>query len=66
MKGLIFRELYLGRKNMLVVAAVSFVFGIIGILIRLSMNIGNLALLSEETLTELDLNTYMIFSVMTG
>lgn len=66
MKGLIFRELYLGRKNMLVVAAVSFVFGIIGILIRLSMNIGNLSLLSEETLTELDLNTYMIFSVMTG
>ena len=63
MKGLIFRELYLGKNNTLVVLCISFVMGIIGILVRLSMKIGNLTMLPEETLAEIDLSTYLIFSL---
>ena len=66
MKGLIFRELYLAKNNTLTVVCISFAMGIIGILVRLSMKIGNLAKLPEETFTELDLTTYVVFSLVTG
>ena len=50
MKGLVFRELYLGRKNILLTTLVWIMFVIIGILIRLSMLYGNMAKLPLEDL----------------
>ena len=45
-KGCIFRMLYLNRKNLISAAAVFLVFTVLGLLVRLSMSIGNLARLA--------------------
>ena len=62
MRGLIYRELYLGRKVYItgILTVVLFIF--FGTLIRLSMLYGNLADLEEETYYTIDLMSYYVFS----
>ena len=42
MKGLLFKDLYIGRKNYIINISVALVFIIAGLLIRASMVYGNL------------------------
>lgn len=50
MKGLLFKELYLGRKNYLLMLTIWFMLSVLGILIRLSMLYGNMAKMPAEDL----------------
>lgn len=65
MKGLIFRELYLGRKRYATILAIWSIMFVLGILVRLSMNIGNLAMLPKEAFVQTDNVTYCIFTFLT-
>ncbi len=65
MKGLFFRELYLGRKSYISITAIAFIMMLMGILIRLSMRIGNLAKLDPEAFAETD-NVTSFLSVLTS
>lgn len=48
MKGLLYKEFYLGRKNYLAFLALAFVFALLGVLVCLSMICGNLQSLPIE------------------
>ena len=61
MKGLIFKELYLGRKNYLLMTAIWFMLSVLGILIRLSMLYGNLANIPTITSDGTDLIIFYTF-----
>ncbi|MGN0574451.1 MAG: ABC-2 transporter permease [Ruminococcus sp.] len=59
MKGLLFKDLYIGRKNYIINISVALVFIIAGLLIRASMVYGNLQMYYKS----LDATTYYLFSV---
>lgn len=59
MKGLLFKDLYIGRKNYIINISVALVFIIAGLLIRASMVYGNLQMYYQS----LDATTYYLFSV---
>lgn len=59
-KGLIFRELYLGRKNMLIITLVWCMWVALGILAQLSFLYGNLGRMSED-----EINRSLVLSVFT-
>lgn len=61
-KGLIFRELYLERKNYLLSGILVIVILTMGILMRLSMLYGNLASQPKEDLETLGLEIFYIFT----
>lgn len=61
MRYLIYKELYLGRKRLLLFSGFSFVCGVLGILVRLSMICGNMKKLPAESLAMADKATYLIF-----
>lgn len=62
MKGLIYREIYLSRKGCILTFSIAMFMMITGILIRLSMKIGNLANLSSDSFEATDMMTYFMFS----
>ena len=64
MKGLIYRELYLGRKNYLLHSAVFVFMFVISVLVYLSMEYGNLARLPEEELADSKRIINFIFSAV--
>lgn len=47
MKGLIYKEFYLGKKNLLIFGMVAIMFAILGILVTFSMDFGNLHKLAD-------------------
>jgi len=63
-KGLIFREFYLIKNTLIIVAVTNAVIMILGILVRMSMDFGNLAKLEAESFKELDSATRYIFPVI--
>ena len=63
-KGLIFREFYLIKNNLIILAVTNAVIMILGILVRMSMDFGNLAKLEAESFKELDSATRYIFPVI--
>jgi len=64
-KGIIYRELYLNRKRYIVGFAVYIAMIFIGILIRMSMDFGNLAHADEEVFKSMDGVTYYMFTLAT-
>lgn len=64
MKGLIYRELYLARKNYIFGAVSYLAFMLFGTLIRMSMDFGNLSKLSAENYSMLDAASYRIFTLL--
>ncbi|MDE6540055.1 MAG: hypothetical protein K2K66_07680 [Ruminococcus sp.] len=64
-KGIIYRELYLNRKRYIVGFVVYVAMIFIGILVRMSMNFGNLAHADEEVFTGMDMVTYYMFTLAT-
>ena len=54
MKGLLFREFYLGRKYYGLSLLIFFLVAALSILVRLSMLYGNLSLSSEESFLHID------------
>ena len=60
-KGLIFRELYLGRKNIILTMLIWLIFVVVGILFRLSMLYGNMAHRPEADLADAEPVLYNIF-----
>lgn len=62
MKGLLYREIYLGRKRYLIMGMLTFIISVIGILIRISMIHGNMALLDAETYNSVNNTTYYFFT----
>ncbi|MDE6666355.1 MAG: hypothetical protein K2K14_09265 [Ruminococcus sp.] len=64
-KGIIYRELYLNRKRYIVGFAMYVAMVFIGVLIRMSMNFGNLAHTDEEVLNSMDTITYYMFTLAT-
>lgn len=64
-KGIIYRELYLNRKRYMVGFVVYVAMIFIGILVRMSMNFGNLAHADEEVFTGMDMVTYYMFTLAT-
>lgn len=64
-KGIIYRELYLNRKRYIVGFAMYVAMVFIGVLIRMSMNFGNLAHTDEEVLNSMDMITYYMFTLAT-
>lgn len=61
-KGLFFRELYLSRKNYLLITAIWFMIVALGILIRLSMLYGNMRNIPVEDLANSEMVLFYIFS----
>ena len=47
MKGLVYKEFYLGKKNLLTFVIVTIMFAVLGVLVCLSMNFGNLHKLAD-------------------
>ncbi|MCM1314535.1 MAG: hypothetical protein NC040_08995 [Muribaculaceae bacterium] len=64
-KGIIYRELYLNRKRYIIGFAMYIAMLFIGILVRLSMNFGNLAHADGEVFTGMDVVTYYMFTLAT-
>lgn len=64
MRGLIYRELYLARKNYIFGMVSYLMFLLFGVLVRISMLHGNLAKLSEDTYNSVDKSTYYIFTFL--
>lgn len=64
MKGLIYREIYLARKNYFFGFVSYLIVILFGVLARISMLHGNLAKLSEETYNAVDKNTYYAFTLL--
>ena len=64
-RGIIYRELYLNRKRYISGFATYIALVFIGILIRMSMNFGNLAHADEEVFKSIDVITYYMFTLTT-
>ncbi|MDE5558579.1 MAG: hypothetical protein K2J32_13005 [Ruminococcus sp.] len=64
-KGIIYRELYLNRKRYIVGFVIYVAMVFIGILVRMSMNFGNLAHADEEVFSGMDVITYYMFTLAT-
>ena len=62
MRNLLFREFYMGKKRFLTMFGLFFIFGLLGILIRLSMLHGNLADVSLEIYYDIDRTTFVLFA----
>ncbi len=61
MKGLVFKEFYLSRKNIILITFFWFLFVMVGILLRLSILYGNLAKLNNEDYADSELMLYFGF-----
>lgn len=66
LKGLIFKELYLARKNYLITFAIWFMLALLGILIQLSIRYGNLASLPADDLADTESSIYYIWTYLTA
>lgn len=64
-KGIIYRELYLNRKRYISGFATYIALVFIGVLVRMSMNFGNLAHIDEESFKSMDTITYYMFTLLT-
>ena len=64
LRGLIFRELYLGRKNIILMVLIWIIFVAVGILMRLSMLYGNMANMPEADLADAEPALYNIFTYL--
>lgn len=64
LKGLVFKEIYLGRKKYLVMTAIWLMLAVLGILIRLSIMYGNMSGMSPEELADTEPVMYYIFSYL--
>lgn len=62
MRGLVYRELYLGRRYYIYSFLIGIIISLFGIMVRLSMICGNLSLLPLNKFSEIDVNTYNVFT----
>lgn len=64
-KGIVYRELYLNRKRYIVGFVVYIAMLFIGVLVRMSMDFGNLAHAEEDVFKSMDMVTYYMFTLAT-
>lgn len=64
MKGLLFREFYLGRKYYLLSFAMYLLIAVMSILVNLSMICGNLSRLSEDSIFQINENASTILKIL--
>lgn len=64
LRGLIFRELYLGRKNIILTVLIWLIFVAVGILMRLSILYGNMANMPDADLADAEPALYNIFTYL--
>ena len=61
MINLIYKEIYLGRKRIILFSVFSFIVAVLGVLIRISLVCGNMKMLPSDSYKSADTMTYYVF-----